>query len=187
LASSGASALWIVSIACWISRRSLADFSEGVGLQQDDALAELAGEVVLAAVDLAPELVPPGGEVVDPRLDRPRPAAAAVDGERADPGVALDVRVDVLERRLVPAAPARGLPADDRAQDVVAVGDDGGAHADRLPDGALRREAAAVDDGLRLEDQDARRGRGCGLRAPGGGAVLRGAGGGGLSRWTSGH
>src|SRR5206468_5164854 len=65
----------------------------GGGGDQERALAELAAEVGLAAVELAVHLVAPRGERVDPGLDRVLPVAAGVDREAALPGVAVDVRV----------------------------------------------------------------------------------------------
>src|SRR5439155_17723769 len=106
--------------------RLLALGALGRGGDQERALAELAAEVGLAAVELAMHLVAPRGERVDPGLDRVLPVAAGVDREAALPGVAVDVRVDPAQRRLLPAG-GRGRISPvlhDRAQLLVAVGED---------------------------------------------------------------
>ena len=122
------------------------------------ALGQLAGEVGLAGLELARDLVAPGGERVDPRLDRPLPAPGRpVDREAARPADAVVVGVDRRQRRLVPARRRSGrLPAHDGAQDLVAVAEDVGRDVDDVADRALDRPAAAVDDRGRVLDPDAR-------------------------------
>ena len=126
-------------------------------LEQHDALGQLAGEVLLPGGDLALQLVAPGGEDVAPGLDRPLPAAHHVDRELALPAHAVDVRVDRPHRRLDPAAAAGAAVAHDGAEDLVAVAEDVGGHADGLADHALGGIAPGVDRGRRVLDDDARR------------------------------
>src|SRR5205085_9431551 len=51
------------------------------------ALGELAGELRLARVDLAPDLPAPGGEAVDPGAHRELPAPARFGGKARSPPV----------------------------------------------------------------------------------------------------
>src|SRR5439155_652469 len=81
------------------------------------ALGELAGEILLATLDLAAKLVLERGEPVDPGLDAERPAPALVDGEAAAPAVV----AERLERRLGPARRARALEAHGCSEHVLAV------------------------------------------------------------------
>ena len=103
------------------------------GLEQHDALAELAGEVVLAGLELAPQLVAPRGEHVRPGLDRPLPAARAVDHERAAPAHAVVVRVERVQLGLGPLAVAGAAVQDDRAELLVAVAEDVAETSTRSP------------------------------------------------------
>ena len=114
-------------------------------LEQHDAFRELAGEIVLAGVDLALHLVPPRGEQVVPGLDRELPAAGRGDRELALPAHAVDVRVDRVHRRLEPAPAAGRLVADDGAHDLVAVAEDVRGDLDGVADATLGRVASAVE------------------------------------------
>ena len=116
-------------------------------LEQHHALRQLAGEVLLAGVDLAPQLLAPGGERVGPGLDRPRVAAEPVDGRTSpaqrSPAI---VRVDARASGSRPTCCEPGAQERTTARsDVVAVGEDVGADRDGVADGALGRVAAAVD------------------------------------------
>ena len=126
-------------------------------LQQHRSLRHLAAQVVLPALELAAQLVAPGGEQVRPRLDRELPAADPVDLEGAGPAVAVHLAVDPAHRRLAPAGVARPAVADLRAQDLVAVAEHVGGHLDPFADGPLGGEAAAVDHRRRAQDLDAGR------------------------------
>jgi hypothetical protein len=117
---------------------------------------------MLAGLELAPQLVAPGGEHVGPRLDRELPAARPVDDERAAPANAVDVRVERVQLGLVPLAPAVGAVGGDGAELLVAVTEDVGRHLDQIADRPLRGIPARVDDRLGILDVDARRGRGPG-------------------------
>src|SRR5581483_4855826 len=109
--------------------------------EQQRALGELARDVLLPGLDLAPKLVLERCDAVDPRLDPVTPAAAAVDGERAGPPVVAGRR----ERRLLPARSAGGLVAHRRAEQLVAVADDRRRDPDAVAARRLDRVAAAVD------------------------------------------
>jgi hypothetical protein len=128
-------------------------------LEQQHALAELARQVVLAGLELAPQLVAPGGEDVGPRLDRELPAAGRVDDERAAPAHAVDVRVERVQLRLAPLARAVALVEDDGAELVVAVAEHVRRHLDQVADGALGGIAPGVDGRGRVLDVDAGRRR----------------------------
>src|SRR5207244_8705827 len=83
------------------------------------ALGQLAAQVLLSCLDLAPQLVAPGRGTVAPRLDEVLPAAAAADRERAGEGVV----AGRLQWRRLEAALA-GLAVEDAgAEDVVPVPD----------------------------------------------------------------
>src|SRR5262249_44500785 len=116
---------------------------EGEALRAEDRgpLRELAGEVGLPRLDLALELVPPGGEPVDPGDDRVLPAAELIDGDLAGPAVV----AEVLHRRLAPLAFACGAQAHRGTKDVVAVGEDRGAHVEALTERPLGRPPAAIE------------------------------------------
>jgi hypothetical protein len=122
--------------------------------QQDEALAQLAREVLLAALQLALELVAPGGELVRPALHGPCPAAHAVDDERALPAHALVMRVHGVQLGFDPLAAAGRLGADHGAQQVVAVAEDVAGHVHAIAHGALGRVKARVDGRLRVLDVD---------------------------------
>ena len=128
-------------------------------LEQQHALAELAREVVLPGLELAAQLVAPGGEDVGPGLDRPLPAARAVDDERAAPADAVDVGVERVQLGLAPLALARGPVQHDRAELLVAVAEHVGRDLDEVADGPLGRVPARIDDRLRVLDMDPRRRR----------------------------
>src|SRR5205085_7616929 len=113
--------------------------------QQQDALGDLAGEVVLSRGHLALELVAPGAEYVGPTLDRVLPTSGPVDLDRAGPSHAGEMFVDPLHLRLAPVALTGGAVADDGAQEAVAVPEDVGLHGDRVAYAALCRKAASVD------------------------------------------
>src|SRR4051812_31150045 len=105
-------------------------------LEQHDALRQLPREILLPRVDLALHLVAPACEGVDPRLDRPAPAAQFGDLELPGPAVAVDVGVDPAHRALAPALAVGRAGLDDGAQHVVAIGEDVGADGDRIADRA---------------------------------------------------
>ena len=113
----------------------------GRGAEQQRALGELPGEVALAGLQLALELVAPGAEQVGPGLDRELPAPGPIDAELAAPPHAVDVGVDPVQRRLLPAAVARAAVADHGAQLVVAVAEDVGRHGDDVADAPLDRDS----------------------------------------------
>ncbi len=136
--------------------------------QQQRALGHLAGEVVLAAGDLALEFVAPGSEHVGPGVDRVLPGAEAVDLEAPAPADAAEVLVGPAHLGLAPVGVAGPPIADHRAQDVVAVAEDVGGHADGVADAAFGGEPAVVDGGLRELDHDPRN------RLLGGGRDVRG-------------
>ena len=107
------------------------------------ALGQLAAQVLLAGLDLAPQLVAPGRGAVAPRLDEVLPAAAAGDGERAGE----DVVAGRLERRRLEAALA-GLAVEDAgAEDVVPVAEHARGDVDALAHRPFDGEAAAVELG----------------------------------------
>ena len=142
--------------ACSISRWSpLACRGRRRLPEQHDALAQLAGEVLLAAGDLAFELVAPRREEVDPGLHRELPAAHRVDHEGALPAHALVVRVDGHQLRLDPLPPARRERADHGAQLVVAVPEHVAGDLHEVPDRALRGVATRVHRRLQVLDVDA--------------------------------
>ena len=123
-------------------------------LEQHDALGQLAGEILLRDRDLALDLVAPGGEEVDPGLDRELPGALDLDREAPLPADAVVVGVDRVQLGLAPAARAGGLVGDDRAQLLVAVAEDVGLDLDEVADGALGGVAPGVHRRLRVLDVD---------------------------------
>jgi hypothetical protein len=128
-------------------------------LQQHRALRQLTAQVVLPALELAAQLVAPGGEQVRPRLDGVLPAAHPVDLEGRGPAVPVHLAVGPAHRHRAPFLVARAAVAHARAQDLVAVAEHVRRHLDPLAHGALGREAPAVDHRRRVEDLDARRRR----------------------------
>ena len=77
---------------------------ERLAPEEDGAFRELACEVRLAGVHLAPKLVLPGRDAVGPRGDRELPAPGAVDGEPT----AAAIVSERPERHLAPTAARRG-------------------------------------------------------------------------------
>ena len=124
---------------------------------------QLARQVLLAGGDLALDLVAPGREAVGPRLDRPRPAPAAVDREAPAQRVAAAVVVDRVQRRLAPAAVAAGRgSARRRAGRRGRRGRCPRATVDVVADARLGRVAPAVDQrGGRSAIADPARAVGC--------------------------
>ena len=157
-------------------------------LEQQDALGELAGEVMLLRGDLALELVAPGAEHVGPRLHRELPAALAVDVEAAGPAHAAEVGVDPLHLGLPAVVVAGALVADDGAEQVVAVAEDVGLHRYGVSHAALGGVQSAVDGRGRVLDDDALGRLGLAARATRRGARrgFSGRRGHGRSRWTDG-
>ena len=131
----------------------------GGGLEQADALGQLAGEVVLLGGHLAREFVPPRAEHVGPGLDRVVPPTGLVHLEARGPAHAAEVGVDPLHLDLAPVARLRRFVADDGAEDLVAVAEDVGLHGDRVADDALGRVATVVHRRRRVLDHDAGRRR----------------------------
>ena len=123
--------------------------------QQHGALAQLPGEALLAAGDLALELVAPRRELVDPGLHGELPAAHRVDHEGALPAHALVVGVDGDQLGLDPLPAARRERADHGAQLVVAVPEHVAGDLHQVPHGALRGVAAGVHRRLQVLDVDA--------------------------------
>ncbi len=148
--------------------------------EQHLALRELAREIVLAGLDLAPQLVAPGPEHVGPGDDRPFPAADPLDQEAPRPADAVEVGVGLVQLALLPLRVARAAEAHGSPQQLVAVAEDVGADVDRVADAPLHGVAAAVHDGSRQRDHDPPRRRG--RRGVRGG--LAGAGAGGRGRRT---
>ena len=72
------------------------------------------------------------------------------------PADAAEVLVDPAHLGLAPVGVAGPPIADHRAQDVVAVAEDVGGHADGVADAALGGEPAVVDGGLGVLDHDPR-------------------------------
>src|SRR4029079_19285365 len=107
----------------------------------------------LPGLDLAAQLVAPGGGAVAPRLDAELPAADRVDLERAGE----EVVPQQLERRRTPALVAGALVEDLRAEDLVPVAEHRRLHVDPVAGGARGRVAAAVDERLHVGDADPRR------------------------------
>ncbi len=105
---------------------------------------------VLAGLDPAGELVAPGGEAIDPAPHRVGVAAEHVDGERRREAVVSDR----LHAHLVEAALALAAVADDRGDDVVAVGEDVGGDVDAVAGDPLHAEAAGVDARAQVLDHD---------------------------------
>src|SRR5205823_3443610 len=103
------------------------------------ALGELAREVLLAALDLAPELVAEARGTIDPRVDRVLPAAARAHLERAGEAVV----AERLERLRRPAPLAR-----------LAVAEHVRGHVHPLAERPLDGEAAAVERGRDVLDSD---------------------------------
>jgi hypothetical protein len=128
--------------------------ARGDVVEEDDALAQLARELVLAGLELARQLVAPGGEQVGPGVDRELPAAQPVDHERAAPAHAVVVRVERVQLGLGPRACAGAAVHRDGAQLLVAVAEDVARDLDEVADRALRRVAARIHDGLRVLDVD---------------------------------
>ena len=126
-------------------------------LEEQDALGDLAGELVVLRGDLALELVAPGPEHIGPGLHRVLPAALSVDVEAARPADAAEVGVDPLHLRFAVVGIAGALVADDRAEEVVAVAEDVGLDPDGVADAALGGVQAAVDGRGRVLDDNARR------------------------------
>jgi hypothetical protein len=123
--------------------------------QQHDALAQLPRELVLAALELAAQLVAPRGEDVGPRLDRPLPAADRIHDERAGPADAVDVRVERVQLALRPGVRAGEPVHDDGPQLLVPVAEHVAGHLDQVADRALHRIASAVDHRIGILDVDA--------------------------------
>jgi len=121
--------------------------------EEDRALGELAGEVLLPRLDLAAEFTDPRRFPVDPRLDRVLPPAAGVGLERARPAVV----PERTHRGVAPAPLFRRAVAQRRHEHVVSVAEDRGPDVDRVADRPLRRVAAAVDDRPHVLDLDPRR------------------------------
>ena len=107
------------------------------GLEQHDAFAQLARELVLAGLELALQLVAPGREQVGPGLDRELPAALPVDDERAAPAHAVVVRVERVQLGLGPLARSGAAVDGDRAQLLVAVAEDVAGDLDQVAHRAL--------------------------------------------------
>ncbi len=105
---------------------------------------------VLAGLDPAAELVAPGGEAIDPGPHRVGVAAEHLDGERRREAVV----AERLHAHLVGAALALAAVADDRGDDVVAVGEDVGGHVDLVAGDPLHAEAAGVDARAKVLDHD---------------------------------
>src|SRR5207247_5162584 len=104
--------------------------------EQPLAFGELAREVLLPGVDLAPQLVAPRGGTVAPRLHEVLPPAARRHRERAgEHVVAARLERSALEPALTGLAVENG-----RAEDVVAVADHRRRDVDGLADGSLDRE-----------------------------------------------
>ena len=113
---------------------------------------QLAGEILLPALELAVDLPAPGRPAVDPGGDRELPAAERVDREDAVPAIVPDRR----HRRLAPSARA-GLPVANRGpQNVVPVAEDVCPDVDAVADRALDRVAAAVEHRPDTLDLDSR-------------------------------
>ena len=133
--------------------------ARGGRLEQDRALADLARELRLARLELAPQLVAPGAEDVRPGADRELPAPDLVDAEGARPADAVVVRVDRAELGFAPFAAGRP-GGDDGADLLVAVAEHVGRHLHDIAHRPLGGVAPGVDAGLRVLDMDPRR-RGC--------------------------
>ena len=146
--------------ACSISFLS-APLARGRGvLEQDDALGELAGQLRLARLELAAQLVAPGGEDVGPggegelpaaRACRPRrcrPSARRCGGRRAAwSSCSAHLRAPAGRERTIARSfswPSRKTSHDDLHE---------------VADRALGWIRAAVDGGLRVLEVDPRRGR----------------------------
>src|SRR5205085_11620468 len=93
---------------------------ERIALEERRALRQLAGEVLLPRLDLAPQLVAPRREAVGPGIDREAPDPAAVDLEVRHPAVV----ARVVHRRPPPAPPPRLPYVDRRSEHVWLVSDE---------------------------------------------------------------
>src|SRR5207253_5000673 len=85
--------------------------------EQRGPLRQLAGEILLPRLDLAPQLVPPRRDPVRPGLDPPAPPPRPVDVEPPGPAVVSERP----QRLLRPARRARRLEADGGVDHVVPV------------------------------------------------------------------
>ena len=119
--------------------------------EQNGPFRQLTGEVLLPCLRLAPELVLPGRNTIRPGGNSKLPPPCTVDGERAAPPVAAEIR----ERHLVPAGFPRRAHAQRAAERVVAVLEDGRIDVDLIAHGALDGIAAAIEGGLDGLDLDA--------------------------------
>jgi hypothetical protein len=124
---------------------------EALLLEQQRALRELAREVLLPALDLAPQLPLERPHRVDPRLDAVAPAAAGARREGRSPAVV----AEVLHRRLAPAPRAERLRAERRAEHLVAVAEDRRLDAHLVVDARFHGVAAAVHERVDVLDLDA--------------------------------
>src|SRR5262249_57761316 len=106
---------------------------EIVDADQHASFGELALQIGLAGVDLAPELVLERDCPVDPGLDPVAPRAGAFYRERSAPLVVAERR----EERLLPARRAGRLEPDRGTEHVVAVAEDRRRDVDPITGGAL--------------------------------------------------
>ena len=139
--------------------------SRRCGLEQESAFRQLTAEVVLAGRDLAAKLVPPGAEDVGPGLNRVLPPSRAIDFKFSGPAHAIEVGIDGAHLGLAKGPFIRSAIADDCAQDVVSVSKHVSLDRDPVAHAALGGEAAVVNRGRRvLDDQSAQRLLGRGRR-----------------------
>jgi hypothetical protein len=124
-------------------------------LEEDDALRELAAEVLVeVGVDLAAQFVVPRRPAVRPGLEAVEPRARRLDREHTRPADAVDVGVDRGQLGLEPAPSPRRLELHDRLQLLVAVAEDVGGNGDGIAYGALDCVPPVVEDRGRLGDSD---------------------------------
>ena len=107
----------------------------------DQQRADLRRDMHVLGIDTALEMVSPGQEGVDPRLDRVPIAAERVDDKGAPPAIVAERG----HRRLVPAGLVLAAVAQDTGDQIVPVGIAVGLDLDAVADDALDREAPAVD------------------------------------------
>src|SRR5205807_1491880 len=123
-------------------------------------LRHLAGEVVLAARELALELVPPRPEHVAPGFDGVLPAADMAQPHLRRPPVSAGLLVDPVHLGFLPALLAGAAVLDDGAQQLVPVPEDVGFDPDEVALNPFCWVPAAVDSRCWILDDD-----------PGGGAL----------------